>query len=63
MHVDSYQYKCHKAANSNITLFHYRVSFQEKMQVVHQFMFDHKLGQGLLKRVDHYFTLLWGQYK
>ena len=40
-----------------------RVSFQEKMQVVHQFMFDHKLGQGLLKRVDHYFTLLWGQYK
>ena len=26
-------------------------------------MFDNKLGQGLLKRVDHYFTLLWGQYK
>lgn len=41
----------------------HRISFQEKMQVVHQFMSSHNLGKGLLERVDHYFTLLWGQFK
>ncbi len=41
----------------------YRVTFQEKMQVVHQFMFDHNLGAGLLKRVDTYFILLWRQFR
>lgn len=40
-----------------------RVTFQEKMQVVHQFMYDHKLGSGLLERVDAYFNLLWRQFR
>ena len=40
-----------------------RISFEEKMQVVHQFMFENKLGKGLLQRVDHYFTLLWQQFR
>ena len=33
------------------------------MHVVHQFMFENKLGTGLLQRVDHYFTLLWQQFR
>lgn len=41
----------------------FRISFEEKMQVVHQFMFENKLGKGLLQRVDHYFTLLWQQFR
>ena len=40
-----------------------RISFEEKMEVVHQFMFENKLGKGLLQRVDHYFTLLWQQFR
>ena len=40
-----------------------RVSFIERMVAVHQFMKDHKLGKGLLKRVDEYFELLWHQSK
>ena len=41
----------------------FRISFEEKMQVVHQFMFENKLGTGLLQRVDHYFSLLWQQFR
>lgn len=41
----------------------FRISFEEKMYVVHQFMFENKLGKGLLQRVDHYFTLLWHQFR
>lgn len=41
----------------------FRISFEEKMYVVHQFMFENKLGKGLLQRVDHYFTLLWDQFR
>ena len=40
-----------------------RISFEEKMEVVHQFMSENKLGKGLLQRVDHYFTLLWQQFR
>jgi voltage-gated potassium channel len=41
----------------------FRISFEEKMHVVHQFMFENNLGKGLLQRVDHYFTLLWQQFR
>lgn len=40
-----------------------RVSFIERMVAVHQFMKDHNLGKGLLKRIDDYFELLWHQSK
>ena len=33
------------------------------MQVIHQFMSENKLGKGLLERVDHYFALLWQQFR
>lgn len=45
-----------------LTLTH-RVAFQEKVQAIHQFMNNHDMGQGLLKRVNNYLTQLWNQYR
>ena len=55
--------QCGAKPSGDFFFYCHRVSFQEKIKVIHQFMFDNRLGRGLLKRVDHYFTLLWGQYK
>ena len=45
------------------TIYFVSVNFQEKIQVVHQFMSDNMLGHGLLYRVDDFYTLLWMQSK
>ena len=33
------------------------------MQAARHFIREHEMGKGILKRVDHFFTLLWKQYK
>ena len=48
---------------SNVSFTFNRVTFQEKMQVVHQFMSDNSLGEGLSERVDQFYSLLWRQTK
>lgn len=47
----------------NFCLHCLRVSFQEKVEAIHQFMDDHKMGRSLVRRMDRYLTLLWKQYK
>ena len=40
-----------------------RVSYQERILAVSQFMDEHKMGKGLIKRVKDYLALLWKQYR
>ncbi len=41
----------------------FRVSFQERILAVNQFMKEHHMGSGLIKRVNCYLALLWKQYR
>lgn len=45
------------------TFFLCRVTFLERLQAVHQFMKDNSLGEGLLQRVDQFYSMLWNQTK
>lgn len=53
----------HAGINGLTSIITRRVAFQEKVQAIHQFMNNHDMGQGLLKRVNNYLTQLWNQYR